>query len=151
MRRRSLLCLLAVFAFVCTVPVPAEETTEFRFYDEHGTLLTNVNVAFHTGAVSSKMAPQSSGVYTVPVGPGSKVSFQDKNDGMYRYILANLYKMQAQLMNDVKRFDMPDFRPRDEYIRKMQRFGFLPKDLGPDDPVDVYETDRRYWESFWVK
>ena len=76
MRRRSFLCVLAVFAFVCTAPVPAEETTEFRFYDEQGTLLTNVNVAFDTGAVSSKMAPQSNGVYTVPVGPGGKVSFQ---------------------------------------------------------------------------
>lgn len=46
---------------------------------------------------------------------------------------------------------VPDFRPRDEYIREMQRFGFLPPDLGPDDPIDVYETDRRYWESFWVR
>ena len=80
-----------------------------------------------------------------------KVSFEDKNDPMYRQILGNLNKMQARLMNDVKRFDMPGFRPRDEYIREMQRFGFLPQDLGPDDPVDVYETDRRYWESFWVK
>jgi len=81
----------------------------------------------------------------------SKVSFQDKNDPMYRFVLANLHKMRVRLMNEVKRFDMPDFCPRDEYIREMQRFGFLPKDLGPDDPIDVYETDRRYWESFWVK
>ena len=54
---------------------------------------------------------------------------------MYRYILANLYKMRVRLTNEVKRFDMPDFRPRDEYIREMQRFGFLPKDRGPDDPI----------------
>ena len=35
-----------------------------------------------------------------------------------------------------KRFDMPGFRPNEHYIREMQQFGFLPKDLGPDDPVD---------------
>jgi len=59
--------------------------------------------------------------------------------------------MRLRLLNEVKRFDMPDFRPRDEYIRETQRFGILSKNLGSDDPIDVYETDRRYWESFWVK
>ena len=46
---------------------------------------------------------------------------------------------------------VPVFRSRDEYIREMQRFGFLPKNLGPEEPVDIYDTDRRYWESFWLK
>jgi hypothetical protein len=30
----------------------------------------------------------------------------------------------------------------------MQRFGFLPADLGPEDPIDVYAVDRAYWDSF---
>jgi hypothetical protein len=44
---------------------------------------------------------------------------------------------------------MPGFRPNRHYIREMQRFGFLPKDLGPDDPIDHYATDQAYWASFW--
>jgi subtilisin-like proprotein convertase family protein len=78
MRIRSLLCLLALFAFVCTAPVLAEETTDFRFYDDQGTLLNNVNVSFldHTAATSEKVPPQSSGVYTLAVAPGSKIEFQ---------------------------------------------------------------------------
>jgi hypothetical protein len=44
---------------------------------------------------------------------------------------------------------MPGFRPNKYYLREMKRFGFLPKDLGPDDPVDYYATDQAYWKSFW--
>jgi hypothetical protein len=33
-------------------------------------------------------------------------------------------------------------------VREMQRFGILPKDLKPTDPVDPYRTDRAYWNSF---
>ncbi len=47
-----------------------------------------------------------------------------------------------------KRFDMPGFRPNEHYVREMQRFGFLPKDLKPTDPIDPYKTDRAYWHSF---
>jgi hypothetical protein len=31
----------------------------------------------------------------------------------------------------------------------MQRFGFLPKDLKPTDPIDCYAVDRAYWSSFY--
>jgi hypothetical protein len=44
---------------------------------------------------------------------------------------------------------MPGFRPNKFYIREMQRFGFLPQDLSPSDPVDPYATDEAYWQSFW--
>jgi len=43
---------------------------------------------------------------------------------------------------------MPGFRPNEHYIREMQRFGFLPKDLGPTDAIDAYAVDRAYWSSF---
>jgi hypothetical protein len=46
---------------------------------------------------------------------------------------------------------MPGFRPNRHYIREMQRFGVLPKDLAPDAPVDAYATDRKYWDSFVVR
>jgi hypothetical protein len=46
---------------------------------------------------------------------------------------------------------MPGFRPNKYYLREMKRFGILPPDLAPDDPVDPYATDRRYWQSFWYQ
>jgi len=48
---------------------------------------------------------------------------------------------------------MPGYRPCPEYIREMQRFGILPKDLAPGVPVDpyAYGTDRAYWQSLWYK
>ena len=36
----------------------------------------------------------------------------------------------------------------EHYTREMQRFGILPRDLKPTDPVDPYATDRAYWDSF---
>jgi hypothetical protein len=44
---------------------------------------------------------------------------------------------------------MPGFRPNDDYIREMQRFGALPSDLDSTAPIDVYATDQVYWKSFW--
>ena len=109
-------------------------------------LLVNYTTPEHSLFLRAPLARAAGGLELC-----SKVSFQNANDPMYQSILANLHKMRVRFMNEVKRFDMPDFRPRDEYIREMQRFGILSEDLGPDDPVDVYETDRRYWESFWVR
>ena len=43
---------------------------------------------------------------------------------------------------------MPGFRPNEHYLREMQRFGILPRDLKPTDPVDPYATDRAYWKTF---
>jgi hypothetical protein len=31
----------------------------------------------------------------------------------------------------------------------MQRFGILPAEYRLGDPIDVYDTDRRYWQSMW--
>jgi hypothetical protein len=46
------------------------------------------------------------------------------------------------------RFDMADFRPRPEWVREMIFYGMLPQHTDPRrDPVDVYQTERRYWES----
>ena len=44
---------------------------------------------------------------------------------------------------------MPNFRPEPEYVREMKRYGILPEERQDGDPLDVYDTDRRYWESFW--
>ncbi len=73
--------------------------------------------------------------------------FKDTRDPLYAKLLAALQSAQGQLQ-EVKRFDMPDFRPNPHYIREMQRFGFIPPTLGPQAPVDVYKVDRAYWDSF---
>ena len=54
-----------------------------------------------------------------------------------------------QHLEKIGRFNMPGFRPEPEYVREMQRFGILPASYEPGDPIDVYDTDRRYWESMW--
>ncbi len=76
-----------------------------------------------------------------------QVVFQDTSDPLYQGILGAIQDGHNRLMEG-KRFDMPGFRPTEHYIREMQRFGFLPKDLGPADPIDVYAVDKAYWDSF---
>ncbi len=78
----------------------------------------------------------------------SKSAFSGKSDPLYEQTLAAISESAAALKKE-KRFDMPGFRPNKFYIREMQRFGILPANLGEDDPIDVYATDQRYWQSFW--
>ncbi len=74
--------------------------------------------------------------------------FKDKEDPLYRQILGAVQNAHERLAEG-KRFDMPGFRPNEHYIREMQRFGFIPKDLKPGDLVDPYKVDRAYWDSFY--
>ena len=74
--------------------------------------------------------------------------FRNTSDPDYRRLLGAISESSEQLRQR-KRFDMPGFRPNEHYIREMQRFGFLPRDLKPQDPIDIYKTDRAYWMSFW--
>ena len=76
--------------------------------------------------------------------------FANIRDPDYQLILSAITAASKHLQQ-IKRFDMPGFRPNRHYIREMQRFGFLPKDLGESDPVDPYKTDQAYWESFWYR
>ncbi len=76
-----------------------------------------------------------------------EVVFKDTSDPLYQEMLAALRDAHERLSAG-KRFDMPGFRPNEHYIREMQRFGFLPKSLGSDDPIDPYAVDRAYWDSF---
>jgi len=76
--------------------------------------------------------------------------FADTADADYQKLLAPIQAGARQLAEG-KRFDMPGFRPNEHYIREMQRFGFLPKDLRPEDPIDYYAVDRAYWRSFYYQ
>ena len=52
-------------------------------------------------------------------------------------------------LDEIRRFDMPGFHPRPQYLREMRRYGVLPADHPDEAPVDAYELDRRYWRSLW--
>jgi hypothetical protein len=105
-------------------------------------------------AISNLSRPEKSLLLRAPLarsagglGLCSKTVFTDRQDPVYQKILTGLRTGHDNLMAG-KRFDMPGFRPNKDYLREMQRFGFLPKDLAPDAPVDPYAVDRAYWDSF---
>ena len=66
----------------------------------------------------------------------------------YESLLSQVKKAKDEL-DSKKRFDMPDFRPNEHYVREMKRYGILPASHMVSDPIDVYEVDRQYWRSFW--
>ena len=55
----------------------------------------------------------------------------------------------AAASTEIKRFDMPGFRPRPEWVREMKRYGILPAALDPAAPLDVYAIEQQYWQSLW--
>ncbi len=74
--------------------------------------------------------------------------FTDRNDPDYQTLL-RMVKAGKEYLDKIKRFDMPGFVPRPEYLREMQRYGVLPPDWKPGQPVDPYELDQAYWRSLW--
>ena len=80
------------------------------------------------------------------------VVFESKDDPDYQSILAHI-RAAGQRLNAIKRFDMPGFRPRYEYLREMRRYGVLPAEFDPRDPstVDPYELDLKYFDLFYPK
>jgi hypothetical protein len=76
--------------------------------------------------------------------------FADTQDPDYAKLLAMVTAGKDNL-DAIKRFDMPGFRPRPQYLREMKRYGVLPLDHADDAPIDPYQLDRRYWESLWYR
>jgi len=76
--------------------------------------------------------------------------FATSEDPDYQTLRQALRDAKSHL-DEIKRFDMPGFKPRAEYVREMQRYGILPDSHGVDDPIDVYAVDRAYWQSTWHK
>ena len=73
--------------------------------------------------------------------------FADTDDAGYRALRAMCAGGKAQL-EKVKRFDMPGFHPRLDWVREMKRYGILAAGT-PLDTIDVYQAERAYWRSFW--
>ena len=76
------------------------------------------------------------------------VVFADTHDPDYQKILAHVRSAQTKL-DEIKRFDMPGFKPNQHYVREMRRYGVLPTSLDPNAPLDVYALDQAYWRTFW--
>jgi hypothetical protein len=74
--------------------------------------------------------------------------FESTDDPGYKAILSMCADGKIYL-DKIKRFDMPDFKPRPAYVREMKKYGILPTDLSVDSAIDVYATDRAYWQSLW--
>jgi len=74
--------------------------------------------------------------------------FADAKDPDYQKILT-MIRDAKKWLDDVKRFDMPGFRPNSDYVREMKKYGVLPMNIGPTDPINPYATDQAYWRSLW--
>lgn len=77
-----------------------------------------------------------------------KPIFTGKDDSDYQTVLRAVERTKQEL-DTIKRFDMPDFVPRPQYVREMIRYGVLPANTTLSSPVDVYELDQLYWRSLW--
>lgn len=77
----------------------------------------------------------------------SRIEFKSKDDPVYQNVLNSLNDMKRR-MDEGKRFDMPGFRPNDDYIREMQKYGFVKKDLGPNETFDFYKAEKEYFDSW---
>lgn len=75
--------------------------------------------------------------------------FGSTSDPGYRAILAMIQAGKDFLDRESTRFDMPEFVPRADWVREMQRYGVLPPDVKPEEVRDVYSIEQEYWKSLW--
>ena len=114
-------------------------------------IVFNLTRPEHSLLLLAPLAEPSGGFGLCRDAQGNPASlFPDTEDPDYRKLLAMVAAGKDNL-DAIKRFDMPGFRPRPQYLREMKRYGVLPLDTPDDAPVDPYELDRRYWESLWYR
>jgi hypothetical protein len=77
--------------------------------------------------------------------------FANKSDPDYQQLLAAIKQGKA-LLDIEPRFSTAGFKPNQQYVRELKKFGILPGsfDLAQHE-IDVYQTDQDYWESLWLK
>jgi hypothetical protein len=80
--------------------------------------------------------------------PNRASLFTSPADPDYQTLLAMVAAGKSYLAT-IKRFDMPGFQPRPEWVREMRRYGVLPENAQPADALDVYAIEQQYWASFW--
>ncbi|MDA1273987.1 MAG: hypothetical protein O2960_08035 [Verrucomicrobia bacterium] len=85
-----------------------------------------------------------------PEGRAAAVSvFASTRDPGYQAILAMIVAGKEFLERESTRFDMPQFKPRADWVREMKRYGVMPECVLPEDVTDVYTVERDYWKSLW--
>ena len=90
--------------------------------------------------------PLHSGSYAEPF-----AVFVDQRDPGYQKLLAMIVAGKEFLERESTRFDMPDFRPRADWVREMKRYGILPEYYEPKERLDVYAVEQSYWKSLWYR
>ena len=97
------------------------------------------------------LAPLSkdAGGYGTCADKDGKPIFADTKDADYQKILA-MCQAGTLKLNEIKRFDMPGFRPDPAYVREMQRYGVLTGET-PAEKLNVYDVDQAYWRSLWYR
>ena len=76
--------------------------------------------------------------------------FTDTNDTDYQAILKSIIAGK-RFVDSLTRFNMTVFHPRPDWVREMIKYGVLPAGTKSTDPIDVYATEEKYWESLWWK
>jgi len=109
------------------------------------------------GTVINISDPERSFVLRAPLakeagglGICSRIVFESKDDPLYQETLRAIQRAHQKLLTG-KRFDMPGFRPNSDYIREMQKYGFVKKDLASDELFDHYKAEREYFDSFFYE
>ncbi|MCC7337581.1 MAG: hypothetical protein IT422_21015 [Pirellulaceae bacterium] len=137
-------------------PISMSDEIGISFWDFD---VTDKRFKFSRHRMFNLSEPQNSRFVLGPLAEGagglglcSDVVFADKNDGDYQDLLTHIEAGKEYLESKLTRFDMPNFRPRDEYFRQMKQYGILPDCFDPQtDPFDVYQLDRAYWQSLWYR
>ncbi|MDR2756642.1 MAG: hypothetical protein LBC20_13130 [Planctomycetaceae bacterium] len=114
-----------------------------RHHLQWGGTVTNISNPERSFLLRASLAQEAGGL-----GICSKIVFENKDDPLYREILQSLQRTHQQLETG-KRFDIPDFRPNDDYIREMQKYGFVKKDLAPNETFDYYRAEKEYFDSWY--
>ncbi|MCP5109938.1 MAG: hypothetical protein GY953_03790 [bacterium] len=90
------------------------------------------------------------GGYGLCASAEGRAVFADTSDPDYQKILLAIADAKKWL-DEAKRFDMPGFRPRQDWVREMKRYGILPAGDDGTERLDVYAVERKYWESLWYR
>jgi cytochrome c553 len=85
-----------------------------------------------------------------PQGGTSNTSvFASTADPGYEAIHAMIVAGKDFIERDSTRFDMPNFKPRPDWVREMRRYGVLPECAKTEEISDAYAIEQDYWKSLW--
>jgi len=101
------------------------------------------------GSVTRSTQDQSDALRLTESRSNAAAPFASKSDPGYQSILAMIVAGKQFIDRDSTRFDMTNFRPRNDWVREMKRYGMLPQCVKPEEVTDVYSIEQDYWKSLW--